>query len=263
MPTRREFSIGLGASLLAGPAVAETARQVALLFAAPWPGEAFLADDMALMQAGLRARGLRSSDVISVPAAVDRPTLMRQLEAVKTRVAGWSTGQVLLYYNGHGMYGPPAGGRPEPGLQLGPNRSEQTSFVLWRELFAALAVPAGVRVLLLPDCCHTNLLSGRMPAGATAFIMKSEPQDALSCRTGTALLGPKRGRHGVVSYYAGTTVSTSETAGQWLSSMNAAAEADIAAGILQPLRRVPLMVEGDQSLRVPGRRPIAEPGTDP
>jgi hypothetical protein len=186
---------------------------------------------------------------------------MRHLETVRNRISAWSTGHVFLYYNGHGMYGAPAGGRPEPGLQLTPRRNEQTSFLLWSELFAALAVPGGVRLLLLPDCCHSNLLSGRVPANTTAFIMKSDPQDSLSCRTGTALLGqgPRRVRHGVVSYYAGSTISSAETAGEWLSRMNSAVDADMAAGTLSPLRKVSLMVEGDQSFRVPGRPQILQP----
>jgi hypothetical protein len=261
MQTRRDFTLGLGASLVSARAAAEPSREFALLVAAPWPGESYLAADISLMQAALQARGITSADTTTGLVPLDRATLMRHLGAVKAKISAWSTGQIFLYYNGHGMYGPPAGGRPEPGLQLGPNRGEHASFVLWRELFDALALPPGVRLLVLPDCCHTNLLVGRVPVGVTAFIMKSDPQDSLNCRTGTALFGagPGRVRHGVVSYYAASTISSIETAGQWLTGMKTTADNDIAAGALDPRRRVPVMLEGDESLRILGRPRIPRP----
>ena len=251
MLTRRACVIGVGPALLARRALAGP-RRLALLLAAPWEGEAFLGDDMTLMQRGLSARGLRADEVIAVLEPLDRAAVVKRLEEVRRRIAGWSGGDLFLYYDGHGMYGPAAGGGPEPGLQLNRRREQASSFLLWRELFDLVKAPPGVRVLVLPDCCHTNLLFGRLPAIVTALIMKSDPQGALTCRTGTSLFGeaPRRTRHGVVSYYAGSTVPAADTVGGWLAAQDRMAARDVSQGRLEAFRRVSLMVEGDPSLRI-------------
>jgi hypothetical protein len=123
--------------------------------------------------------------------------------------------------------------------------------MLWRELLVALQVPPAVRVLILPDCCHTNLLAGRLPANVTALIMKSTPQGALECRTGTALF--EGARSGVISHYAGRTMAGSRTAQDWLAAIHEAAEQDITAGRLPAGKRLRLMVEGSLSAGVIGQ----------
>jgi hypothetical protein len=255
MLSRRACALALGQGLLLRRGLAATSKRLAVLLAAPWEGESFLGDDVAIMQEGLRARGVDAGEVISVLAPLDRPRLVRHLEDVRERIAAWQDGELLLYYNGHGMYGSEVNGLREPGLQLGPDRDQPTSALLWRELFATLRAPRKVRVTVLPDCCHTNLLVGRLPANVTALIMKSDPQNSLSCRTGTALFGepPKRTRHGVISYYAARTLATAGNTGAWLSAFSAATERDVAEGKLQAIRRVRLMIEGDSSVRLPGR----------
>jgi hypothetical protein len=217
---------------------------------------------MAIMQEALRARGLSAAEMVSVPGPLDRGRLMKQLEEVRGRIAGWEGGDLFLYYNGHGMYGPEVAGMREAGLQLDRDRDQPGSALLWRELFAAVRAPATVRIIVLPDCCHTNLLAGHLPANVTALIMKSDPQSSLSCRAGTAVLGepPHHLRHGVISYYAARTIATADSAGAWLSAFDAAAARDVSEGNLQGLRRVSLMIEGDPSVRVLGRP--TRPATD-
>ena len=256
MIARREFGIAIGVGLVCRRSWAATPRRLALLVAAPWEGESYLSDDLRLMEEALIARGLNPPEIISVLAPLDRSALLRHLDAARARMAGWPEGELFVYYNGHGMYGAATSGRPEPGLQLNRNRAESTSFLLWRDFFAALISPDRVRTMLLPDCCHTNLLRGRLPPRTAALIVRSNPQDSLNCRTGTALLGetPSRKRHGVISYYGARTLAQAHTAGEWLSSFNTAADRDVLQGKLHRLKRVDVVIEGDSSVRILGRR---------
>ena len=246
MLSRRALAIAMGAGILPRRAFAATPRRLALLLASPWEGESFMSNDLALMQGGLRVRGVNATGVISVLAPLDRPSLVRRLEDVRGRIANWPDGDLLIYYNGRGMYRPAINGGSEPGLQLNRNREHPASALLWRELFAELQAPPRVRVIVLPDCCHTNLLAGRLPPNVTDLIIKSEPQNSLTCRTGTAFFGdpPGRARHGVISYYAGRTFATVDTAGEWLSAFNTAAERDVSERKLEKARRVSLMIRG-------------------
>jgi hypothetical protein len=230
--------------------------------AAPWPRESWLGNDLSKMRQGLRARGLDASEIISTSERLDRERVAEQLAQVRRRIATWTGGSVLLFYSGHGMYRTGAGGVIEPGLQLNERRDDPASSLLWRELLDRLAPPPGVRVLVLPDCCHTNLLARRLPSNVTALIVKSEPQDALTCRTGTALFGeePVRVRHGVISYYGGETVAAASTAQGWLDGIHAAAERDLARKRLDPRRRLTLMIEGDSAVSIPGRPAPASAG---
>jgi hypothetical protein len=263
MLNRRSCMVALAHGLMPRASLAATPRRLALLLAVPWEGESYLADDLAMMQAGLRTRGLSATDVIPVLAPLDRPGLARHAEEVGKRIAAWESGDLFIYYNGHGMYGQPVNGVPEPGLQLNSQRERTDSALLWRELFAMLRIPRRVRVLVLPDCCHTNLLAGRLPPNVTALIMKSDPQTSLNCRTGTALLGEtkKRVRHGVISYYAARTIGAVEAVEDWLPALDRAAETDILDGKLEKFRRVSLMIEGDKSAKLLGQR--GQPAADP
>jgi hypothetical protein len=231
------------------------ARRLAVLIVARWPGESHLDLDLALIKEGLRARGVGAAEVISVREPLDRPKLLELLEGVHRRIAGWPDGELFLYYDGHGTYRPAGGAVPEPALQLNRDRDSPTSALLWRELFATLQLPPNVRMVVLADCCHTNLLAGRLPANVTALIMRSAPQSSLVCRTGSALFGaePQRTRYSVISYYAGATLVESESAGGWLAAIDAAAQRDVAAGALEERRRVTLMVEGHPSTPVIGQ----------
>jgi hypothetical protein len=240
--------------MLARPVSAASARRLALLVGAPWKGETFLGNGVARMQEALITRGFGRSETMTSTDAIDRKTLSGRLEEVRKRIASWREGEIFLYYDGHGLYSRATRGVPEAGLQLTGDRDNPGSAMLWREVWGAIAAPRGVSVLVLPDCCHTNLLAGRLPPNITALIMKSEPQDTLTCRTGGAMFGEgtARKRYGVISYYAGGTVAGARTAGDWLARMDAAAAKDAASGTLAPLRRPRLMIEGDAEATLPG-----------
>ena len=254
MPSRRIVTSGLGAVMLVRPVSAAPARRLALLVGAPWKGETFLENGVARMQEALIIRGFRRSDTMTSTEATDRKTLSQRLEEIRKRIASWREGEIFLYYDGHGMYSRATRGVPEAGLQLTGDRGDPGSRMLWREVWEAIGVPHGVSVLVLPDCCHTNLLAGRLPPNVTALIMKSEPQDTLTCRTGGAMFGEgtARKRYGVISYYAGGTVASARTVGDWLARMDAAAAKDAASGTLEPSRRPHLMIEGDAESALPG-----------
>jgi hypothetical protein len=254
MLSRRAVTLGLGTVMLVGPVSAASSRRLALLVGAPWKGENFLGNGVAKMQEALITRGFGPSDTIASTESIDRKTLSLRLDEVRRRIASWPDGEVFLYYDGHGMYSRVTRGVPEPGLQLTGDRDSPGSSMLWREVWDAIAAPRVVRVLVLPDCCHTNLLAGRLPQNVTALIMNSEPQDTLTCRTGGAMFGEgtARKRYGVISYYAGSTVGSARTVGDWLARMDAAATKDVGSGTLEPLRRPHLMVEGNAGLRLPG-----------
>jgi hypothetical protein len=256
MMNRRAFTASLGGIVFARTVNAAPSRRLALLFGAPWKGENFLANGVGKMQEALQARGLGAGEMMASHEPLDRERLMRRLVEVRQRISSWRDGNIFLYYDGHGMYSRSgvAGTTPEPGLQLTGDRDDPNSALLWRELWDTLRVPPGVRVLAIPDCCHTNLLARRLPGNVTAVIMKSTPQDTLICRTGGAFFGEgaARKRYGVISYYAGSTVARASTAGDWLAGMDAAAEQDVATGTLEGLRRPQLMVEGDAAATLPG-----------
>ena len=260
MLTRRACAIAIGNAVLLPPALAAPPRRIALLFAVPWEKESWLGNDLSKVRDGLRTRGLDAAEMISVSEQLDRDAFSNYLAQGRRRIAQWRDGEVFLYYSGHGMYRASAGGLPEPGLQLNRDRDVPSSALLWREVFALLGAPPGVRVLVLPDCCHTNLLAGRMPSNVTALIGKSEPQTALTCRTGSALFGesPARQRYGVISYYAGETIAGASTAQGWLDAIHTAAEKDISQSKLRPGQRLTLMLEGNPAVPLPGRSALAQ-----
>jgi hypothetical protein len=255
MCTRRAVVRGLGGMAFAPKVMAASSPRLALLFSAPWKGETWLGNGVSRVSEALRARSFGPADTIASAEPLDRGRLLRRLDEVKRRIANWRQGDLFLHYDGHGMYERGAGPVPEAGLQLTGDRDDPSSRVLWREVWEALQPPPGVRVVALPDCCHTNLLAGRLPRNVSAIIMKSEPQDTLSCRTGGGVFGEgaARKRYGVITYYAATTLAAASTLADWLAAIDAEAERDMAAGRLARPRRVPLMIEGDGAARLPGR----------
>jgi hypothetical protein len=267
MLERRAFVAGLGGVAMAGAATGAPYRpRLAVLVGVPWAakGETWLGNGVAMMREALRARGVGPRETIASTEPLDREGLLRRLADVKRRIASWRDGEVFFYYDGHGMYRRQGSEVPEAGLQLTPDRDSPSSALLWRELWDALGAPPGVRVLTVPDCCHTNLLARRALRNVSALIMKSEPQDTLACRTGGAFFGEgaARLRYGVISYYAGSTLAAANTFADWLGAMDAAAGRDMATGTLEARRRVPLMIEGDASAILPGR-PLAMAASPP
>ena len=134
----------------------ESAHQLALLIGAPWREEAAMHGDVQAFYDALTARGLSSDDLLVLEGRLDRELVLSFLASAKSRVAAWSRGDVFLYYSGHGAYAPmdaTDAATVEPALVFGQGDLHDPSrWVLWREVFGALALPVGVRLTLLPDC---------------------------------------------------------------------------------------------------------------
>ena len=131
-------------------------NQLALLVAAAHPGDTAMHEDVAAMSAALRRRGYQDEEILCLDGLLTREQALAFLTEGSDRIAGWSDGQVFLHYSGHGAFWPwdaetaaaarPAW-QPEPDTLLSPDR-----WVFWDEVFAALAAPAGIDLVVLPDC---------------------------------------------------------------------------------------------------------------
>ena len=78
------------------------------------------------------------------------------LASAQSRVSAWDRGDVFLYYSGHGAYAPMDAvdaTAVEPALVFSQDDlADPLRWVFWHEAFGALALPAEVRLALLPDC---------------------------------------------------------------------------------------------------------------
>lgn len=131
-------------------------RRLALLIAAAHPGDSAMHADLAAMTTALRNKGFAQGEILALDGLLTREELLGFLKEGQDRVVGWTEGQVFLHYSGHGAFWPwdaetPAAARPgwqpEPDTLLTPDR-----WLFWDEAFAALAAPAGVDLVVLPDC---------------------------------------------------------------------------------------------------------------
>lgn len=113
-------------------------------------------NDVAAMDMALRRRGFQPAEIMILRGPASRETLLTFFHQVGARVASWSDGEVFLYYSGHGMFTDTTVETARPGLLLTSNAELSTescdSCVFWDEVFAALALPAGVTLTLVPDC---------------------------------------------------------------------------------------------------------------
>jgi len=130
-----------------------TAHQhLALLLAASQPGDEAMGRDQAAMAQALLARGLAADQILSLHDPLDRPRALAFLAAAGRRVAGWTEGAVFLHVASHGFFDGDTVETARPGLLF--SESEDASddgHLFWDDLFAALALPPGVRLTLLPD----------------------------------------------------------------------------------------------------------------
>ncbi|MCB0205677.1 MAG: hypothetical protein KDI55_08835 [Anaerolineae bacterium] len=132
------------------------AQRLALLVAASHPGDTAMHADLVAMAAALRVKGYRDDEIRTIDGLLTREQLLAFLDEGRQQIAGWASGQVFLHHCGHGAFWPwdaetpedaqPAW-QPEPDSLLAPER-----WLFWDQVFATLAVPAGVDLVVLPDC---------------------------------------------------------------------------------------------------------------
>jgi hypothetical protein len=134
----------------------ESAQRLALLIGAPWRGEAAMHGDVQAFYDALTARGMPSDDLLVLEGHLNRKLVLGFLASVSSRVAAWDRGDLFIYYSGHGAYAPADAtdaATVEPALVFDQaDLDDPSRWVFWREAFAALALPADVRLALLPDC---------------------------------------------------------------------------------------------------------------
>jgi hypothetical protein len=134
--------------------VADTgkAQRLALLVAAPWEGETAMHNDLAAIYDALRQRGFASEEFLVLEGALTRSRLLAFLHDAQKRIGAWQRGEVWFSFSGHGTVRGTTAAEAEPGLlltsALPPSQEDQ---VWWKEVFAALQVPAAVQLTLLPD----------------------------------------------------------------------------------------------------------------
>jgi len=127
-------------------------NHLALLIAAPHPGETAMFNDLTAMTQALLARGFSADQILSLHGRLDRPLVVAFLQAASRRVAGWSEGSVFLHVSSHGFFTGEAATEARPGLWFAATDDvTDDNHLFWDDLFAALALPAGVRLTLLPD----------------------------------------------------------------------------------------------------------------
>ncbi len=108
--------------------------------------------DQAAMTAALLARGLPADRILALHGRLDRPLVTAFLQAAGRRVAGWSDGSVFVHVSGDGFFTGDTVEEARPGLLFGDSEDvTDDEHLFWDDLFAALALPAGVRLTLLPD----------------------------------------------------------------------------------------------------------------
>ncbi len=109
-------------------------------------------NDLTAMTEALLARGLSADQIHSLHGRLDRPLVLAFLQAASRRVAGWSSGSVFLHVSGHGFFAGQTAADASPGLLFGDTDDvSDDDHLFWDELFAALALPAGVKLTVLPD----------------------------------------------------------------------------------------------------------------
>lgn len=125
---------------------------LAILIAAPQPGESAMYRDQASMTGALLDRGFSADRILCLHGQLDRPLVTAFLQAASRRVAGWTAGSVFLHFTGHGFFDGDTAAEARPGLLLGDSEDvADDGHLFWDELFTALTLPAGVRLTVLPD----------------------------------------------------------------------------------------------------------------
>ncbi|MEZ4866964.1 MAG: hypothetical protein R3C14_36920 [Caldilineaceae bacterium] len=129
-----------------------TSHNLALLIAASQHGENAMHHDLLAMTQALQAHGLPADCIFSLHGQLDRALVLAFLHSVRRQMEGWRSGSLFVHVSSHGFVQGDTVENARPGLQLR-NTADFTAehHLFWDEFFAALALPTGVHLTLLPD----------------------------------------------------------------------------------------------------------------
>ena len=127
-------------------------HHLALLLAAPQPGESAMYRDQAAMTQALLARGFSADRILCLHGRLDRPLVThscrppaggsrRGLTVRSSCTSAVTASSTAIRQKTHG---PACCSRKAL-------KSDDGGHLFWHDLFTALALPAGVRLTLLPD----------------------------------------------------------------------------------------------------------------
>ncbi len=111
-------------------------------------------DDLNAMREALRLRGYRANEIQALEGTLTRSRLVALLDSASRQIASWKSGSVFLYYTGHGSPTSQDAATAEAALQFQdglPEETKREDWIAWTDVFAALKLPAGVELVLLPD----------------------------------------------------------------------------------------------------------------
>jgi hypothetical protein len=133
------------------PIAAADEPRLAVLIAAPWSGEMAMSQDVAAASLALRRRGFAAGEILVLDGEQTRDSILRFLALVRQRIAPWKSGDVFMAVAAHGAFTGAKAADARPALLLSAREPVADHLLFWDEIFNAVAVPAGVRVTLLPD----------------------------------------------------------------------------------------------------------------
>jgi hypothetical protein len=109
-------------------------------------------NDLRAMTQALLARGLPADRIFSLHGQLDRPLVLAFLHAARRRMDGWKAGSLFVHVSGHGYFVGETAETARPGLEFSATGDPTDVYhLLWDDFFAALDLPTGVRLTLLPD----------------------------------------------------------------------------------------------------------------
>jgi len=124
----------------------------ALLIAASPPNEPAMRNDLTAMTQALLARGLTADRIFSLHGQLDRALVLAFLRAARRRMDDWKAGSLFIHISGDGFFVGETAETARPGLEFSATGDLTDDYhLLWDDFFAALDLPAGVRLTLLPD----------------------------------------------------------------------------------------------------------------
>ena len=125
---------------------------LALLIAASPPDEPAMHNDQRAMTQALLARGLPADRIFSLHGQLDRALVLAFLRAARGRMDDWAAASLFVHVSGHGYFVGERAETAQPGLEFRATDDLTDGYhLLWDDFFAALDLPTGRRLTLLPD----------------------------------------------------------------------------------------------------------------